>query len=75
MSLEFVNIALLPDVVVTALKVTLVVGTILAVINQGPEIVSGTLTRANIVQIALTYMVPYCVSTYSAVKAIQARNR
>ncbi len=34
---------------------------------------TGALTKENIYQMALTYLVPYSVSTYSSVKAIQKR--
>ncbi len=34
---------------------------------------TGALTKENIYQMALTYLVPHSVSTYSSVKAIQKR--
>ena len=68
---ESLNIALRPNVYLTALRVSLVVGTILALINHGSAIIGFTLSSGNIFQIFLTYLVPYAVSTYSAVKAIQ----
>jgi hypothetical protein len=49
-------------VMMIAVKVAVVVGTILARINHGHKIVNGTLSPENIVQIQLTYVVPYCVS-------------
>ena len=61
----------LRHVVLTATKVALVVGTILALINHGPALLALELTRQQILQIALTYLVPYCVSTYSSVKVLQ----
>jgi len=70
---KYLTIALSNEVAVTALRLALVVGTILALINHGAEILQGTLTKGNIYQIALTYLVPYFVSTYSSVKAIQKR--
>jgi hypothetical protein len=45
----------------------LIVGVVLIVINHGPAIVSGQLTRARLVQIGLTVFVPYIVSTVSSV--------
>jgi len=45
---------------------------ILLLINHFDEIVYGTLTATNIFQIALTYFVPYCVSTFGS--AMQARH-
>lgn len=47
-----------------ALKVAAIVGTVLIVINQGDRILAGTWPP--VWKIALTYLVPYSVSTYSA---------
>ena len=54
-----------------SVKVALVVGTILALINHPDRILSGSLSATNIFQILLTYLVPYSVSTYGS--AMQAR--
>ena len=67
---EYINIALRPDVSRTAIKISLLVGTILALINHGPKIFHFTLSKQDIFQISLTYLVPYGVSTYSSVKLI-----
>jgi hypothetical protein len=45
--------------------VTVVVGTVLNLINQGDALVAGG--HVDWLKIALTYAVPYCVSTYGAV--------
>jgi hypothetical protein len=66
----YIKIALRPEVFTTAVKISLVVGTMLALINHSHEIFSFTLSKKNIVQILLTYLVPYGVSTYSSVKLI-----
>jgi len=52
-----------------AIKVALVVGTILMVINQGDVLLSGQLTVLVACKIVLTYAVPLSVSTYSALAA------
>jgi len=52
-----------------ALRVALLVGTILMVINQGDVLLSGHLTALVASKIALTYAVPFSVSTYSALAA------
>ncbi len=52
-----------------ALRVALVVGTILFAINQLDAVLRGELTLVIAAKIALTYLVPYCVSTYSALEA------
>lgn len=69
---SFVSMALSRQIVICALKVSLVVGTVLAFINHGDKILAMTLDAKNLCQILLTYMVPYCVSTWSAVKAIKS---
>lgn len=56
-------------IVIFALKMASVVGTILMFINHGEEIIFGTLKLIDIVQICLTYTVPYSVSTYSSVNS------
>lgn len=65
-------LALKPHIVLTALKVSAVIGSILALINHGDKILTLSLSGTDSVKIALTYLVPYGVSTWSAVKAIQA---
>ncbi|QWG22163.1 nitrate/nitrite transporter NrtS [Bradyrhizobium sediminis] len=48
-----------------SLYVTFIVGTLLNVINQGDVLLAaGSISWF---KIALTYIVPYCVSTYGAV--------
>jgi len=46
-------------------KVALVIGTLLNLINQGDALLG--VAAVNWAKIALTYVVPYCVSTYGAV--------
>ena len=48
-----------------SLWVAIVVGTILNLINQGDVLLSGQ--RLDLTKLALTYVVPYLVSTYGAV--------
>ena len=67
----FLALARTRGVVLSALKNALVVGSILALINHGGGILSLSLSQASILQIALTYLVPYSVSTYSSVRALQ----
>lgn len=56
-----------------ALKVALVVGTILVAINQGDVLLHGHLPP--IWKIILTYMVPYSVSSYSSAAFIVELSR
>jgi hypothetical protein len=43
------------------------VGIVLIAVNHGPAIISGQITRSRIIQICLTVIVPYIVSTVSSV--------
>lgn len=54
-------------VVWLAVKVALVVGTILNLINHFDLLLGAPVTDAALVQIGLTYIVPYCVSTHGQV--------
>ena len=71
----FIDLALTSQVIVPALKISLVVGTVLALINHGSAIFRMELDAERLLQIVLTYIVPYCVSTYSAIKAIQNHDK
>jgi len=53
-------------IVINALKIALVVGTVLNIINQG----SVFMENAGIswIQVLLNYLVPYSVASYSAAK-------
>ena len=51
-----------------AVVVALVVGTILFAINQLDVVLSGAITPLVVSKIVLTYVVPYSVSTYSALE-------
>ena len=70
---DWLKVATRNDVVRRGLKVGLVVGTILAVINQGNRILAGEWSMEILLKIAMTYLVPYCVSTYASVSAILAQ--
>lgn len=54
-------------VIYRSLKVSLLVGSILVLINQLDVFLSGQLALSNYIQMLLTYCVPYCVSTYASV--------
>lgn len=69
---EWLTVAFDREVVVRGLKVSLIVGTILVAVNQGGAIIGGSLPAAAAWKIPLTYLVPYCVSTYAGVSAIIA---
>jgi len=58
--------------VLAAIKVSLVVGTILNLINQGGRLLDGL--PPSWFHVALNYLVPYCVSSYSAARNEMRRN-
>ena len=69
----FFEIASDRSVMRRASRIALVVGTILIMINQGNTILSGNGTGETVLKCVLTFMVPYCVSTYSSVMAVRDR--
>ena len=68
--LDFVSLMFSKQVFPRAIKVALLVGTLLALINHGEKILSLSLTNQDYIKLVLTYLVPYAVSSWSAVSAI-----
>ncbi|MBI3862435.1 MAG: nitrate/nitrite transporter NrtS [Planctomycetia bacterium] len=62
-------------VVRRALWCAVLVGAVLITINHGNAIRLGDVTRSRLLQMGLTLLVPYCVSTYSSVSAMRAERR
>jgi hypothetical protein len=60
-----------PEIVGRALRVAAVVGTILVAINYTDRFLAGTLAAGDWLKMGITYLVPYCVSTYSAVAVVR----
>jgi len=54
-----------------SVKVSLVVGTILSLINQYQFIIHGLTAQLPILKIGMNYLVPFCVATYSRIKTLQ----
>ncbi len=69
--LEWLCVARDPAVVRRALGYALVVGAILIAINHGSALLRGEVDGSRLLQMGLTAMVPYCVSTSSSVGAIR----
>ncbi|HEY7019552.1 MAG TPA: nitrate/nitrite transporter NrtS [Ktedonobacterales bacterium] len=57
-----------PRVFRRAIQVAAVVGTILFIINQLDVVLAGRITALVVAKILLTYLVPFSVSTYSALQ-------
>ncbi len=64
-----------PDVVRRSVKVCLLVGTLLVVINYTDRAVNGDLTALDALKMLLTYAVPYCVSTFVSVSTLVDEGR
>ncbi len=72
---DWLRLAIQPTVVRRALKFACVVGCVLISINHGPAIVRGEVTAERILQMCLTVLVPYTVSTLSSVGAMREMER
>ena len=66
-------IATRPAIVKRSVRVALVVGTLLTLINQGGRLLALDIDAPTLARIVLTYIVPYCVSTWAAVGALHDR--
>lgn len=70
MNKEWLEIACRRSIVFRGLKYGAIVGSILIIINHGNAIVGGTVDATRFLQMVLTVLVPYCVSTASSVGAV-----
>jgi hypothetical protein len=64
-----------PQVVRRALAFAVVVGSLLIAINHGHALLAGEVDRGRLLQMGLTVMVPYAVSTLSSVGALRSARR
>lgn len=69
--MSFFQLAKRRDIVKRSLIIAAIVGTILNLINQGDAV--GDMSKFELGKCLLTYMVPYCVSTYGAVTALMQK--
>lgn len=60
---------LYPPVFRRSLTISVIVGSLLTFINQGDILIRGSITALVVLKICLTYIVPFCVSTVSALAA------
>jgi hypothetical protein len=72
---EWLAIACEPAVVRRARRIALIVGTLLITINHGDALLRGDLSLLRLGQMALTVLVPYCVSTISSVGVLRELRR
>lgn len=72
---DFYSVAFRGDVVRRALKMSVIVGTLLMLINHGDAIWRRDVGGWRALRIVLTYLVPYTVSTLSSTAAIRSAVR
>jgi hypothetical protein len=53
-----------PEFIPTGLKTALFVGSLLFLINHGPALLRGEMTRERWISAAMTYVMPYLVNVY-----------
>ena len=63
------RLAFSKPILVRSLKVSIVVGTILTLINQGGAILGNEESTGLVAKVILTYLTPYLVSTYASVQS------
>lgn len=64
--IRLIRIAGRRQIAISALQVALVVGTLLNLVNQGGNLLEGM--PLNLTQMLLNFLVPFCVSSYSAAR-------
>lgn len=74
-SLQAIRLILRGVTFATSSRVSLVVGTILSLVNQGEIIVSGDATTGTWVRVLVNYFVPYVVSSIGYLAPFRVRDR
>ena len=72
---EWLTLACSPRIVHRAMKYAIGVGSVLIVINHGDALLRGDLSMVRVLRMILTVIVPYCVSTASAVSSVLEHKR
>ncbi len=62
------------DTLVRSIKTALVVGTILALINHGQQMLAGRVSLDWVIPVVLTYLVPFAVATYGQMQGKRQRD-
>jgi len=70
---KFTKIAFHRSTVNKAIIISLTVGTVLNVINQGDYIFQMQWEKISAFKVLLTYLTPFCVSTYSTATALMIK--
>lgn len=62
------------DTLLRSIKTALVVGTILALINHGQDLLAGQFSWRWVIPMLITYLVPFSVATYGQVQGKRQRD-
>lgn len=62
------------DTLIRSIKTALVVGTILAIINHGQDLLTGHFSPQWVIPMCITYFVPFSVATYGQVQGKRQRD-
>ena len=71
--IDTIRLMLRKETVITAIKVSIAVGTCLNIINQGPVVFYGG--ELSFIKAGMNYAVPFFVSSFSGAKAKQSMGR
>lgn len=63
------------DTILRSIRTALVVGSVLALINHGQQMLSGHFSPEWVVPMLITYLVPFTVATYSQIQGKRQRDR
>lgn len=61
------------DVLSRSLRVAALVGTVLVAINYADRLLAGDVAPRDWLKMAVTYFVPFCVSTHGSVSALRSQ--
>lgn len=67
---RWLTVAMRPEIVKRSLRISLLVGMLLAIINHGDRLLSGEVDGVALLRIGLTFLVPYGVSTWASVQTV-----
>lgn len=70
----FVAYCIERDTLLRSIKTGLVVGTILALINHGQDLLSGQFSWGWVIPMLITYLVPFSVATYGQAQGKRQRD-
>lgn len=72
MDTGWLSLATRGDIVQRSLRLAAVIGSVLVAINYADRLLAGTVAGTDWIKIALTYCVPYCVTTFASVTTLRA---